>query len=167
MYCYRVCAGQVLMNWRLEDAFPGVQLRSVHVDIAALPLQRPDADAGARVSFLETGVGTAALVLAQHARAPTDATAEKASTAAALVRDALQIALDEEIEDEFPRPAVCLKLAFPPRIDPETVLEDTMDSVNTSALEVICDEKEMYAFVRSLMPALHSRGFADRHGGDT
>ena len=74
---------------------------------------------------------------------------------------------DEEIEGEFPRPAVCLKLAFPPSIDPETVLGDTMDSVDTSALEVICDEKEMYEFVRDLMPALYSRGYADRDGGHT
>ena len=84
------------MNWKLADIVPELQFEAVPVDVTALPLEQPSYGA----SFLETNVGTAALVLAQHLRSPSDATAAKVKAAARLIRDAIQAAIDEELNDD-------------------------------------------------------------------
>jgi hypothetical protein len=86
------------MNWRLEGALPKFQLETVPLDITSFPLQRPEA--GSRTSFLETSVGTATLTLAQHVRSPSDATITKVKEATTFIRDAVQVAIDEELNDD-------------------------------------------------------------------
>ena len=77
---------------------PGLQHAPVPADITSFPLRR--ATDGAHSSFLETDVGTAALVLAQHVRSASKDTAALAKTAATLLRDAVQAAVDEPCDHD-------------------------------------------------------------------
>lgn len=87
-----------MINWKLADMLPALGVDGGEVDITTFPLDPPQS--GSRASFLETSVGTATLILAQHLRKAADATAAKAKDAAALLEDAVRIALDEEFDDD-------------------------------------------------------------------
>lgn len=86
------------MKWKLKDIFPQYRSETIPVDITAFPLYLPDN--GSHTSFLETSVGAAALILAQHVRAPTDSATARAKEAATLIHDVVQLAIDEPLDDE-------------------------------------------------------------------
>ena len=86
------------MDWNMNDfsrELPDIQKS---VDITTFSLSPPDS--GGRASFLETSVGTAALTLAFYLRNSFTRDSHRQDTCARLIRDAIQLAISEDINDD-------------------------------------------------------------------
>ena len=90
--------GHLLLSWKLADTLPEHGIKPISVDMSAF--ESTKSASGSRASFLETSVGTAALLLVQHLRRPTDGTEKKVKDAAGVIRDAIQVAINEEPDDD-------------------------------------------------------------------
>ncbi|EKM53181.1 uncharacterized protein PHACADRAFT_185888 [Phanerochaete carnosa HHB-10118-sp] len=91
--------GHLLMYWHLAVTLPELQpCAAPTVEIVLFPLTH--ADSSAHTSFLETGIGTAALVLAQHLRTPSGSTNQREKAATRVIANAVKTATHEALDDD-------------------------------------------------------------------